>query len=119
ANSCRHPSCQSAFCHVYQMLQANSLYVPWLVAIWFTAYLLLPGDASAAGLSRLFAGMEYTRDKQGDLIMNYAHSIPNVKRTLHCDGRDYEIFSLAALKDAGFDSVEQLPVTLKILLENL
>lgn len=51
--------------------------------------------------------------------MTQAHSIPDVKRTLHCDGQDYEVFSLEVLKAAGFNSVDQLPVTLKILLENL
>lgn len=51
--------------------------------------------------------------------MSQPHSLPDVRRTLHCDGRDYEVFSLAALKEAGFDQVDQLPVTLKILLENL
>ena len=34
-------------------------------------------------------------------------------------GRNFEIFSLSTLKEAGFPAVDQLPFSLKILLENL
>jgi len=37
---------------------------------------------------------------------------------LACSGKNYEIFSLAALKSAGYD-LDRLPFSLKILLENL
>ena len=51
--------------------------------------------------------------------MTKQHSLPDTRRTLTCNGTDFEIFSLAALTEAGFDGVQALPVTLKILLENL
>jgi aconitate hydratase len=41
------------------------------------------------------------------------------RRTLAVDGVDYDYFALAALAEAGHGGVERLPVTLKILLENL
>ena len=43
----------------------------------------------------------------------------NTRRELVIGNRTFEYFSLPALKEAGYDSVDQLPVTLKILLENL
>ena len=52
-------------------------------------------------------------------MMEKQYSLPDTRRTLTCAGTDYEVFSLAALTDAGFSGVAQLPVTLKILLENL
>jgi aconitate hydratase len=51
--------------------------------------------------------------------MSKQQLLPDTRRTLTCEGEIYQVFSLAALKEAGFTGVEQLPVTLKILLENL
>jgi aconitate hydratase len=41
------------------------------------------------------------------------------RRTLHAGGHSYEIFSLPALERAGFPGIAELPVTIRILLENL
>ncbi len=41
------------------------------------------------------------------------------RRTLAVEGRDYDYFSLAAAVQAGVGAVEQLPYSLKVLLENL
>ena len=41
------------------------------------------------------------------------------RRRLAAAGRDYDYFALAALAENGHPGVERLPVTLKILLENL
>ena len=41
------------------------------------------------------------------------------RRTLDVDGRAYDYFSLAAATDAGIGDVSRLPVSLKVLLENL
>ncbi|WP_316224620.1 MULTISPECIES: aconitate hydratase AcnA [unclassified Bradyrhizobium] len=41
------------------------------------------------------------------------------RRTLTVDGRSYEYFSLAAAEANGLRGVSQLPVSLKVLLENL
>ena len=41
------------------------------------------------------------------------------RRTLVSGGRDYDYFSLPAAAAAGLGEVAQLPVTLRILLENL
>jgi aconitate hydratase len=41
------------------------------------------------------------------------------RQTLSVGGRGYEIFSLRALEKAGFAGVARLPVSLRILLENL
>jgi aconitate hydratase len=43
----------------------------------------------------------------------------NSRRTLNVAGNDYTCYSLKALAKAGLDGVERLPLTLKILLENL
>jgi aconitate hydratase len=43
----------------------------------------------------------------------------NCKRTLHVDGREYDYFSLPAAEAAGLGPVTRLPMSLKILLENL
>ena len=43
----------------------------------------------------------------------------DTRRKLVIGDKEFEYFSLQALTDAGYGSVEQLPVTLKILLENL
>ncbi|MDI9409672.1 MAG: aconitate hydratase AcnA [Candidatus Pacebacteria bacterium] len=41
------------------------------------------------------------------------------RKTMTVAGKDYSFFSLAALSDRGFKSVETLPNSLKVLLENL
>jgi aconitate hydratase len=41
------------------------------------------------------------------------------RQTLSAGGRGYEIYSLGALEKAGFAGVPRLPVSLRILLENL
>ncbi len=43
----------------------------------------------------------------------------NTKKTLTVGDRTYHYFSLPAARDAGIGEVEKLPVSLKILLENL
>ncbi|OFE12378.1 aconitate hydratase 1 [Pseudohongiella acticola] len=46
-------------------------------------------------------------------------SMADTRRNLSIGQKSFEYFSLPALTEAGYGSVEQLPVTLKILLENL
>ena len=41
------------------------------------------------------------------------------RRTLTADGRNYDYFSLPAAAEAGAGDVDRLPMTMKILLENL
>mgnify|MGYP001308683860 CR=1 FL=1 len=41
------------------------------------------------------------------------------RRTLCVGGKDYDYFSLEALAECGFGDVQKLPVSMKILLENL
>ena len=41
------------------------------------------------------------------------------RRTLEVSGKTYDYFSLREAKSAGLDNVDRLPVSLKILLENL
>src|SRR3954469_3689254 len=41
------------------------------------------------------------------------------RRTLEVAGKSYEYFSLAAMAEAGFPNIKQLPYSLKVLLENL
>ncbi|MEE8516580.1 MAG: aconitate hydratase AcnA [Alphaproteobacteria bacterium] len=43
----------------------------------------------------------------------------NVRRTLDVDGKSYAYYSLAAASEAGLGDISRLPVSLKILLENL
>ena len=43
----------------------------------------------------------------------------NTKRTLEVNGKKYSYFSLQALKEQGLDKIDQLPFSLKVLLENL
>jgi len=43
----------------------------------------------------------------------------NTRRTLTVEGRDYDYFSLPAAQSAGLGAVDRLPMSLKILLENL
>ncbi len=51
--------------------------------------------------------------------MSTDQAMADTRRTLDVGGKTFEYFSLPALTEAGYGSVEQLPVTLKILLENL
>lgn len=51
--------------------------------------------------------------------MNTGQSLPDIRRRLTVGDKTYEYFSLPALAEAGFSDVDRLPVTLKILLENL
>src|SRR5690554_2052690 len=51
--------------------------------------------------------------------MTARDTLPDTRRQLTIGDQTFEYFSLAALEEAGFGSTEQLPVTLKILLENL
>ncbi len=43
----------------------------------------------------------------------------SARRALSVDGKSYDIFRLDALEKAGFEKVSRLPVSLKVLLENL
>jgi aconitate hydratase len=45
--------------------------------------------------------------------------IPDTRRTLKAGGKAYSYFSLAAAEEAGLGDIAALPVSLKILLENL
>ena len=47
------------------------------------------------------------------------HDSFKARRTLNIDGKEYDYFSLEAAADAGLGDVAQLPVSLKVLLENL
>ena len=47
------------------------------------------------------------------------HDSFKARRTLNIDGKEYDYFSLEAAEDAGLGDVAQLPVSLKVLLENL
>ncbi|MBI4182443.1 MAG: aconitate hydratase AcnA [Proteobacteria bacterium] len=47
------------------------------------------------------------------------HDSLGTRRTLEVDGRKYDYFSLKALEDQGLGEVSRLPVSLKVLLENL
>ena len=51
--------------------------------------------------------------------MTARDTIPDTRRELSVNGQTYEYFSLAALEQAGLKGVSKLPVTLKILMENL
>ena len=51
--------------------------------------------------------------------MTTDQAMTNTRRELIVGDRTFEYFSLPALTEAGYGSVDQLPVTLKILLENL
>ena len=51
--------------------------------------------------------------------MTYSTDSYGAFRTLEVGGRSYGYYSLAALADAGFDALGQLPFSLKVLLENL
>src|ERR1700687_3308411 len=45
--------------------------------------------------------------------------IPETRRTLKVGDKNYIYYSLAAAEDAGLGEISGLPVSLKILLENL
>ncbi len=47
------------------------------------------------------------------------HDSMNVRRHLDVDGKSYAYYSLAAAAEAGLGDISRLPVSLKILLENL
>jgi aconitate hydratase len=51
--------------------------------------------------------------------MTARETLPDTRRQLTTGNQTFEYFSLAALEEAGFGSADRLPVTLKILLENL
>lgn len=51
--------------------------------------------------------------------MSVDQSMIDTRRKLTIGDRTFEYFSLSALNEAGYGPVDQLPVTLKILLENL
>lgn len=51
--------------------------------------------------------------------MSDRNTLPDTRRQLKIADRNFEYFSLAALAEAGMPGVDRLPVTLKILLENL
>jgi aconitate hydratase len=53
------------------------------------------------------------------VLMNQSSALPDTIRWLESGGKQYQYFSLQAFAETGFGQVEQLPVTLKILLENL
>jgi aconitate hydratase len=46
-------------------------------------------------------------------------TIPDTRRQLKINGRSFTYFSLPALKEAGLGDADRLPVSLRILLENL
>jgi aconitate hydratase len=46
-------------------------------------------------------------------------SFPDTRRQLSIGARQFNYYSLPALKDSGFGDVDRLPVSLRILLENL
>ena len=48
-----------------------------------------------------------------------AHDSFAARRTLTVAGSSYDYYALAALAEKGHQGVERLPMTLKILLENL
>lgn len=51
--------------------------------------------------------------------MNDASSTPiDTRKQLKINGKDYTIYSLQALKKYGFDNIDQLPYSIRILLEN-
>ncbi|MFK7865776.1 MAG: hypothetical protein AB8B95_16280, partial [Pseudohongiellaceae bacterium] len=41
------------------------------------------------------------------------------KKILHSNGKEFNYYSLNALAEQGYQSAEHLPVSIKILLENL
>ena len=47
------------------------------------------------------------------------HDTFSVRRTLDVAGRSYTYYSLPAAAEAGLGDISRLPVSLKILLENL
>jgi aconitate hydratase len=49
----------------------------------------------------------------------FGHDSMKTRRTLKVDGKDYAYYSLEAAAAAGLKGIERLPVSLKVLLENL
>ncbi len=52
------------------------------------------------------------------MAQKYVNSF-GTRKTLHVGSESYDIFALAELEKAGFKNVSRLPVSLKVLLENL
>ena len=52
-------------------------------------------------------------------MSNIGHDSLNTRRTLRVDGKDYDYFSLEAVEAEGLGDVKHLPISLKVLLENL
>ena len=52
-------------------------------------------------------------------MSNIGHDSLNTRRTLRVDGNDYDYFSLEAVEAEGLGDVKHLPISLKVLLENL
>ena len=52
-------------------------------------------------------------------MQNASRDSLGVRRPLEVEGLRYETFSLAAAARAGLPGIERLPVSLKVLLENL
>src|SRR2546430_11854526 len=52
------------------------------------------------------------------MAQKYVNSF-GTRRALKVGGDSYDIFSLAQLETAGFKNISRLPVSLKVLLENL
>jgi aconitate hydratase len=48
-----------------------------------------------------------------------SHNSWNTKQTLSVDGQEYDYYSLPAAQQAGLGAVDRLPMSMKILLENL
>ncbi len=51
--------------------------------------------------------------------MTQSAKIPDTLKTLKAGDHEYHYYSLQALSEAGYEDVDRLPVTLKILLENV
>jgi len=57
---------------------------------------------------------------RGDLtVPAFGHDSMKTRRTLKVDGKDYAYYSLEAAAASGLKGIERLPVSLKVLLENL
>lgn len=51
--------------------------------------------------------------------MAFGKNSRNTEKTFEVNGKRYRYFSLQALSEQGFESLQQLPYSLKVLLENL
>jgi aconitate hydratase len=52
-------------------------------------------------------------------VTSIGHDSLKTRRTLNVDGKSYEYFSLEAAAKAGLAGIERLPMSMKVLLENL